>query len=64
MAMNNDELEKLRKSANAAGIELNIPEEIDTEKPASPTGKAAGYDEVDPCQISLDNKGRLSVKGP
>ena len=48
MAMNNDELEKLRKSANAAGIELNIPEEIDTEKPASPTGKAAGYDEVDP----------------
>ena len=48
MALNDEELEKLRKSAANAGIDLNVPEEIATEKADSPTGKAAGYNEVDP----------------
>ena len=43
-AMNDEELEKLRTAAEAAGVELNVPEP----EAAAQSGSAAGYDELDP----------------
>lgn len=47
-AMNGEELERLRKSAEAAGIPLVIPDDIAESKESKPFGTAGGYTEVDP----------------